>query len=426
MFQVDLPAHASKRVLVQAGERPLPARDAFRVYGRFVRERHDDFAWENDCIAHRMYGPGLETAAHDPLTSSGIDVWVKRVPRLLVNEWYMTDDYHRDHGDGADMYAVGKSRGCGGLGIWTATSSPCRATSRARACSRTARSASCSSSPTRPGRRETPCSRSRSSITLDAGSNFDSRRDLLPRRDEDAAPLAVAVGIAKHEGGAVEVDKKGRWMRDWEPLKPEGGNLGCAIVLGPEATGSHQQNDTYHLICVRDPSGKSPVRYDVGVGWDRSPDGAAPDLAGWNEDRRTPRPRARHAGTRVAGGGVDSGLKTEVGPRVPVADVLDEAAEERAIVRKPPALDVVAEQVAQQPAEILVPRIDRKLRESVSMPTNGQSSPRFDSAFICFSMPSADRGTTRRCRTASCPAPSRPGSCRSSWRSTSLSRGLRL
>jgi hypothetical protein len=38
--------------------------------------------------------------------------------RLVVNDWYMVDDYHRDTGDGADLYSVGKTRGCGGSGIW--------------------------------------------------------------------------------------------------------------------------------------------------------------------------------------------------------------------------------------------------------------------------------------------------------------------
>jgi len=33
----------------------------FRAYGRFVRERFDDFRWENDRIAHRMYAKALET-----------------------------------------------------------------------------------------------------------------------------------------------------------------------------------------------------------------------------------------------------------------------------------------------------------------------------------------------------------------------------
>jgi len=118
VFQTDLAAKESKTFTVEAGARPALKADDFRVYGRFVRERHDDFAWENDRVAHRMYGPDLEIWKKEPLTSSGIDVWVKRTKRLVVNEWYLTDDYHRDNGDGADFYSVSKSRGCGGVAIF--------------------------------------------------------------------------------------------------------------------------------------------------------------------------------------------------------------------------------------------------------------------------------------------------------------------
>jgi pectinesterase len=117
VFQVDLAARGKKVLTIEAGERRPPSRDDFKVYGRFVRERHDDFAWENDRIAHRAYGTGLETWAAEPLVSSGIDVWVKRTRRLVVNDWYMVDDYHRDTGEGADLYSVGPSRGCGGGGV---------------------------------------------------------------------------------------------------------------------------------------------------------------------------------------------------------------------------------------------------------------------------------------------------------------------
>ena len=82
-----------------------------------MRERRDDFAWENDLVAHRMYGAALETWAQEPLTSSGLDVWVKRTPRLVINDWYMVDDYHRDTGEGADLYSAGRTRGCGGSGL---------------------------------------------------------------------------------------------------------------------------------------------------------------------------------------------------------------------------------------------------------------------------------------------------------------------
>ena len=55
--------------------------------------------------------------------------------RLAMNEWYLEDDYHRDHGDGGDFYPAGKTRGCGGSGARERTArSPSRRTS-AHACS---------------------------------------------------------------------------------------------------------------------------------------------------------------------------------------------------------------------------------------------------------------------------------------------------
>ena len=36
------------------------------------------------------------------LTSSAVDVWVKRVPQLVINGWYMLDNYHSDHGEGGN------------------------------------------------------------------------------------------------------------------------------------------------------------------------------------------------------------------------------------------------------------------------------------------------------------------------------------
>src|SRR5690606_23752079 len=42
--------------LVLAVERSTPTPIAPRTYGRYVPERYDDFAWENDVVAFRMYG----------------------------------------------------------------------------------------------------------------------------------------------------------------------------------------------------------------------------------------------------------------------------------------------------------------------------------------------------------------------------------
>ena len=96
-----------------------------KAFGRHVPERLDDFAWENDKIAHRTYGLALAAPApagvtKEVLVTSGIDIWFKRVPYPIVDRWYNKghDHYHKDEGEGLDMYNVGKSRGCGGTGIW--------------------------------------------------------------------------------------------------------------------------------------------------------------------------------------------------------------------------------------------------------------------------------------------------------------------
>lgn len=100
---------------------PFPA----KAFARLVPERLDDFAWENDKIGHRTYGPALSApvpagGAKEVLVTSGLDIWTKRVSYPIVDRWYNKghDHYHKDEGEGMDMYQVGPSRGCGGTGVW--------------------------------------------------------------------------------------------------------------------------------------------------------------------------------------------------------------------------------------------------------------------------------------------------------------------
>lgn len=88
-----------------------------KVYGRFVPERKDDFAWENDKVAFRMYGPALQATGE---LSNGIDIWVKSTNALVIDKWYKNDlsgvaSYHEDHGEGMDFYKVGRTLGAGAL-----------------------------------------------------------------------------------------------------------------------------------------------------------------------------------------------------------------------------------------------------------------------------------------------------------------------
>src|SRR5215216_1679478 len=119
IFQVDFGPQESKTFTLTTGAKREYSKEDFRAYGRFVRERFDDFAWENDRIAHRTYGKALITWKGEPLTSSAIDIWSKRTTKLVINDWYMVDNYHSDHGEGVDAYSAGPTRGCGGSGIWS-------------------------------------------------------------------------------------------------------------------------------------------------------------------------------------------------------------------------------------------------------------------------------------------------------------------
>ena len=119
IFQADFAPNETKTFTITAGKKREYTKADFRAYGRFVRERFDDFAWENDRIAHRTYGKALIAWKGEPLTSSAIDIWSKRTEKLVINDWYLVDNYHADQGDGVDAYSAGPTRGCGGNGIWS-------------------------------------------------------------------------------------------------------------------------------------------------------------------------------------------------------------------------------------------------------------------------------------------------------------------
>ena len=135
------------QLLVEAAVRPRstarftiiagrPPRFDVVCHGALHPERKDDFAWENDRGAYRVYGPALERTGE---RSYGIDVWTKNTPELVVDQRYHTEDvvmmplvdslrrvdrhrgdslyrtisYHHDHGRGLDPYKVGATLGCG-------------------------------------------------------------------------------------------------------------------------------------------------------------------------------------------------------------------------------------------------------------------------------------------------------------------------
>lgn len=91
-----------------------PKTEEQKVMARAVPERADDFVFENNLIAGRIYGQALEG---NP-TAPGIDIWVKMPGKLVADEWYAAAQedpnyYHHNHGDGKDCYKVAVSLGAG-------------------------------------------------------------------------------------------------------------------------------------------------------------------------------------------------------------------------------------------------------------------------------------------------------------------------
>ncbi len=117
IFQVDLaPGETRTFYILDASALAATPPPIMKTKARYVPERYDDFAWESDRIAHRIYGQALIKA--EGTVSSGADVWIKKDRGLIVDTMYATKHYHEDNGAFMDDYRVGKSRGCGGLGIW--------------------------------------------------------------------------------------------------------------------------------------------------------------------------------------------------------------------------------------------------------------------------------------------------------------------
>lgn len=110
LVQVNIAAKGSVKLLLQKGKSAIfPT----KTYGRYVPERKEDFAWENDKIAFRMYGKELEQTPKE--MAYGMDVWVKRTDKMVINERYKRGKYHEDLGDGMDYYHVGFTLGAGNV-----------------------------------------------------------------------------------------------------------------------------------------------------------------------------------------------------------------------------------------------------------------------------------------------------------------------
>lgn len=109
----------SKSTAVYTLKQGAPAHVDTYCCGRVYPERLDDMTWENDKCAYRAYGPALEKSGQK---AYGYDIWCKSVSHPVVEERYFKHlkrnmSFHKNHGDGMDVFNVGPTLGAGTAAI---------------------------------------------------------------------------------------------------------------------------------------------------------------------------------------------------------------------------------------------------------------------------------------------------------------------
>ncbi|WP_308991144.1 DUF4861 family protein [Mariniflexile litorale] len=126
LFQPEMKPNSERVFEIIIKKKQTKDTEHLRCYSRFVPERTDDYAWENNRVAFRTYGPTAQKMVEENIRggtlSSGIDAWLKRVEYPIINKWYEKTtsgkgSYHEDTGEGLDNFHVGVSRGVGGVAV---------------------------------------------------------------------------------------------------------------------------------------------------------------------------------------------------------------------------------------------------------------------------------------------------------------------
>jgi rhamnogalacturonyl hydrolase YesR len=297
LFKVDLtPGETQTYYILNSTALAAVPPPIVKTMARYVPERFDDFAWESDRIAHRIYGQALIKA--EGTISSGADVWIKKDRGLIVDTMYATKHYHEDNGAFMDDYRVGKSRGCGGLGIWDGkklfvssnwknwkliTTGPIRSEFELTYDAWDAGN----------GRQVSEVKR----FSIDAGSWLTKVSSTIS--SDDKSPLSIGVGLAEracptNREEFITHDLTEGWMTYWQPEDQPKGTTAVAILL-PKNSVKEFTNDNPTMpesvkqanvpqpthegyppirtqLAVTQMEVGQPFSYYFGASWDRSGD----------------------------------------------------------------------------------------------------------------------------------------------------------
>jgi len=276
LFQPEIKANSEKTYRIEGSTSKQIDSTLMHCYSRFVPERTDDYAWENNRVAFRTFGPTAQKMKEDGVKggtlTSGMDAWLKRVDYPIINKWYAKDviekgAYHKDTGEGLDNFHVGVSRGVGGTAVKTDSS---YAVSKNFTAYKTI-----TNGPIRTsfileyenwdanGKtiKETKL------ISLDYGQNLSKHRVNVNGTDK------LSAGLTLHKkDGISNTNKEEGWMSYWEPF--DDSELGQGLVASEGSivafdkfeTEIKDKSNLYAHLKVTD----NIVEYYAGFGWKKS------------------------------------------------------------------------------------------------------------------------------------------------------------
>ena len=286
LFQAEVAANASAKFTIVADSATALPESKTTTYSRFVPERTDDYTWENDKVAFRTYGPDAqqrtEQKRENGTLSSGIDLWLKRTDKPVINKWYAgykTDPnfYHKDHGEGYDPYHVGASRGTGGTGVLE--------NDRLLVSKNFVTHKTIAEGPLKTVFELTYAPWSNYNvhetkrISLDLGSNF-SKFEIDIVADKPVPNYTVGITLHNNQGEAKLNEGQG-WFMHQELI--DGSFIGEGFVIDPTVidrafVNKSKTPDQSNLLVVSHPKGNK-ITYYAGFAWQKS--GQVANAADW-------------------------------------------------------------------------------------------------------------------------------------------------
>ena len=259
--------------LIQAQEKAAGIKHVsnppIRAYARYVPERIDDFAWENDKVAFRVYGP----AAKGTGISSGVDAWLKKVDYSIIDKWYAGQmqgvSYHEDRGEGYDPYHTGDSRGVGGSAIWVDGSAFSAEHWLSYEIHKTGDK---ENKFTLTYQWDTPLGKvaEEKTITLKMHEHLYHVTSTFTLNGKPAK-LPIAIGVTTHDEKAeVYFNKNAGRISAWEIIDSSG--LGTAAIINPNLVEEivhtpSTEKDQSHIWIITSTNSQGQLEYKAGYGW---------------------------------------------------------------------------------------------------------------------------------------------------------------